>query len=111
MFCSLEDGGDFGLLCLNHASGNNRLKRPIVTVNTRWEPERDPKSVVGALRSACFKRACSEGSEQSRDAQQISMRVIIHPARYRIGGKGQNQRSDGMIDFGIAGDGRNSRVS
>jgi hypothetical protein len=41
--------------------------------------------------------------------QQVLMRVIIHPARYRIGAKGQNQRSDGMVDFGIAGDGYDSR--
>jgi hypothetical protein len=45
MFRSLEDGGDFGLLCSNHASDNNRLKRPIIAVNTRWEPECDPKAV------------------------------------------------------------------
>jgi hypothetical protein len=49
MFRSFEDGGDFGLLFSNHASGNNRLKRSIIAVNTRWEPERDPKAVVGAL--------------------------------------------------------------
>jgi len=63
MFRSLEDGGDFGLLLLNHAVGNNRLERPVVAMNTRWEPKRDAKAVVGALRRSCVKRACSEGSE------------------------------------------------
>jgi len=37
------------------------------------------------------------------------MWVVIHPARYRIGGKGQNERGDGMVDFGVAGNGRDSR--
>jgi len=41
--------------------------------------------------------------------QQILMRVVIHPARYRIGGKGQNERGDGMVDFGVAGNGRDAR--
>jgi hypothetical protein len=36
MFRPLEDSGDFGLLFPNHASGNNRLKRPIIAVNARW---------------------------------------------------------------------------
>jgi len=63
MFGSLEDGGDFGLLLPNHAFCNNRLKRSIIAVNIRWEPERDPKPVVGALRCSRFKRACCEGSE------------------------------------------------
>ena len=39
MFCSLEDGRDFGLLFPNHASGNNRLERRIIAANTRREPE------------------------------------------------------------------------
>jgi hypothetical protein len=34
------------------------------------------------------------------------MRVIIHPTRNRIGTKGQDQRSDGMVDFGVACNGR-----
>jgi hypothetical protein len=63
MFRLLEDGGDFGLLFPNHAFCNNRLKRLIVAVNTRWEPKRDPKAVDGALRCSCFKRAGAEGSE------------------------------------------------
>jgi hypothetical protein len=29
------------------------------------------------------------------------MRIIIHPARYRIGDKGQDQRGDGMVDLGV----------
>jgi hypothetical protein len=37
------------------------------------------------------------------------MRVIIHPARYRIGDKGQNKRGDGMVDFNVAGNGRDFR--
>jgi hypothetical protein len=63
MFRLLENGGDFGLLFPNHASCNNRLERPIVAVNPRWKPKRDPKAVDGALRCSCFKRAGSEGSE------------------------------------------------
>jgi hypothetical protein len=31
------------------------------------------------------------------------MRIVIHPARYRISTKGQNERGDGMIDFRAAG--------
>ena len=37
------------------------------------------------------------------------MWVLIHPARYRIGAKGQHQRSDGMVDFRVAGNGRDPR--
>jgi len=37
------------------------------------------------------------------------MRAIIHPARYRIGGKGQNQCGDGLVDCGVAGNGRDAR--
>jgi hypothetical protein len=109
MFRPLEDGGDFGLLLLNDASCDHRLERPIIAVNPRWEPERNPEAVVGALRCASFKRAFSEGSEKSRYVQQILVRVVIHPARYWVGDKGQNQSSDGMIDFGVAANGRNSR--
>ena len=32
----LEDGSDFGLLFPTHASGNNRLKRPVIPANTWW---------------------------------------------------------------------------
>src|ERR1700730_900024 len=109
IFRPLEDGGDFGLLFSDHAFCNYRLKRPIVAMNTWWEPERDPKPAVGALRYSCFKRARSKGAEESRDVQQILMRLIIHPARYRIAAKGQNQRGDGMVDFGVAGNGRDPR--
>ena len=68
-----------------------------------------PKAVVAALRCSGFERAGSEGPKQPRDVPQILMRVIIHPARYRIGGKSQNQRADGMVDFGVAGNGRDAR--
>src|SRR6516162_788007 len=37
------------------------------------------------------------------------MRIPIHPARYRIGDKGQDQRGDGMVDLGVTGNGRDSR--
>src|SRR6516164_1009735 len=33
------------------------------------------------------------------------MRIIIHPARYRIGDKSQNQRGDGMVDLGVTDNG------
>jgi len=36
------------------------------------------------------------------------MRVIIHPPRYRISAKDQNERRDGMVDFGVAGNGRDT---
>jgi hypothetical protein len=42
----LEDSGDFGLLFPSDACRNNRLKRPIVAVNTRREPECHPKGVA-----------------------------------------------------------------
>jgi hypothetical protein len=109
MFHPLEDRGDLGLFFSDHASCNDRLQRAIIAVNTWWQPERDPNTAAGALRCSCFKRASPEGSEQSRDVRQIVMRVIIHPARYRIGGKRQNQRGDGMVDFGVAGNGRDAR--
>ena len=63
MFRSLENRGDFGLLLPDYTSCNNRRERPIIAMNTRWEPERDPEVVVGALRCSCVKRARSEGSE------------------------------------------------
>jgi hypothetical protein len=63
MFRLLEDGSDFGLLLPDYTSCNNRRERPIIAMNTRWEPERDPEAVVGALRCSCVKRARSEGSE------------------------------------------------
>ena len=63
MFRLLEDGGNFGLLLSTDAFCNNRLKGPIIAVNTRWEPKRDPKAVDGALRCTFFKRACPERAE------------------------------------------------
>ena len=47
---------------------------------------------------------------QPRDVQQALMRVVIHPARDWVGGKGQNQSGDGMVDFGVAANGRDSRM-
>jgi hypothetical protein len=41
--------------------------------------------------------------EQSRGVPQILMRVVIHPTRYWISAKGQNERRNGMVDFGFAG--------
>jgi hypothetical protein len=41
--------------------------------------------------------------------QQVLMRVIIHPARYRIGAKGQYQRGDGLVDYRVTGNGRDFR--
>jgi len=58
-----ECGAHIGLLLRSNAFCNNRLKRPIIAMNTQWKPERDAKAVVGALRCSCCKRACSEGSE------------------------------------------------
>jgi hypothetical protein len=37
------------------------------------------------------------------------MRIVIHPERYRISTKGQNERGDGMVEFGVAGNGRDTR--
>jgi len=34
------------------------------------------------------------------------MRVITHPARYRIGAKGQSQRGDGLVAYSVTGDRR-----
>jgi len=36
------------------------------------------------------------------------MRIVIHPARYRISTKGQNERGDGMVEFGVADNGRDT---
>jgi hypothetical protein len=109
MFRLLEYGGDFGLLLLNDAFRDHHLERSIIAVNPRWEPESNPEAVVGALRCASFKRRFSEGSEKSRYVQQISIREVIHPTRYWVGDKGQNQSGDGMVDFGVAANGRDSR--
>jgi hypothetical protein len=109
MFRPREDGGDFGLLLPNDAFCDHRLERAVFSVNARWQPKRDPKAVVGALRCPSFKRIFSKGSEKSRYVQQILMRIIIHPARYRISDKGQDQRGDGMVDLGITGNGRDFR--
>jgi hypothetical protein len=37
------------------------------------------------------------------------MRAVIHPARYRISGKSQDERSYGMVYVGVAGNGRDKR--
>src|SRR5882762_4948004 len=37
------------------------------------------------------------------------MWAIIHSASYRIDGKGQNQYGDGLVDCGVAGNGRDAR--
>jgi hypothetical protein len=63
MFRPLEDGGDFGLPLPSDAFRNNRLERPVIAVNTRWEPNCDANAVVGALRCSCFERGRTEGSE------------------------------------------------
>src|SRR6516164_4152447 len=110
MFRPLEYGGYFGLLLLNDASCDQLLERLIIPVNSRREPERNPEAVVGALRCTSFKRVFSEGSEKSRYVQQILMRVVIHPARYWVGDKGQNQSGDGMVDFGVAANGRDAQM-
>ena len=104
-FLTTRYGGYFGLLLLNDASCDQLLERLIIAVNSRREPECNPEAVVGALRAASFKGVFSEGSEKSRYVQQILMRVVVHPARYRVGDKGQNQSGDGMVDFGVAANG------
>src|SRR3974390_3387408 len=106
VFRLFEEGGDFGLLLLSDASPDPRLKRPIIAVNRRWEPERNPEAVVGALRCPSLKRVFPEGSEKSRCVEQILMRVVIHPARDWVGDKGWNQSGDRMVDFGVAANGR-----
>src|SRR5215469_13702358 len=106
----LEEGGDFGLFLLSDASCDHRLERPIIAVKPGWEPERNPKAVVGALGCASLKRVFSQGSEKSRYVQQILMRVVIHPARDWVDGKGQNQSGDRPVDFGVAANGRDSRM-
>ena len=62
-----ECGAHIGLFLRSNAFCNNRLKRPIIAVNTRWKPERDAKPIARALRRSCFKRACSKSLEQLRD--------------------------------------------
>src|SRR5260370_32604383 len=37
------------------------------------------------------------------------MRIVIHPARNRIGAKSQNELGDGMVDFGGTGNGGDSQ--
>ena len=69
MFRPLEDGDDFGPFLLSDASCDHRLERPIIAVNPRWEPERNPEAVLRALRCASFKRVLPEGSEKSRYVQ------------------------------------------
>jgi hypothetical protein len=63
MFRPLEDGAYVALLLPGNAFRNDRLDRPVVTVNTRRKPERDAKAVARALCCSCIKRACSKGSE------------------------------------------------
>ncbi len=38
VFRSLENGGNCGLLFRNYATCDNSLQRPIIAVNTRWQP-------------------------------------------------------------------------
>ena len=59
MFGPLEHGAYVGLLLLDDAFRNNRLKRSILPRDARWKPERDAKAVAGSLRCARFERACS----------------------------------------------------
>src|SRR5262249_2730864 len=80
-------------------------KRPVVAVNTR----RQPKHGAEALRCSCFKRACSERAEQTRDMQQVLLRIIIHPGRYRIGGKSQDERCNGTVDLCVTGNSLDSQ--
>ena len=63
MFRPLEDGAHIDLLFGGDAFCNNRLERPIIAVNARWKPERDAKTITGALRCSCFKRTCSKSLE------------------------------------------------
>src|SRR5215468_898977 len=41
--------------------------------------------------------------------QQVLMRIIIHPACYRIGGKSQDERCDGTVDLGVTGNSLDSQ--
>jgi hypothetical protein len=111
MFGPLEDAADLGLFLTSNAFCDNRLKRAILGVNARWKPKRNAEAVGGALRCTRCKRAFSKRSEQSRDVQQILMRVVIHPARDRISAKGQNEPGDGAVDFGGAGNRRDSNLA
>jgi hypothetical protein len=70
MFRSLEDGGDFDLLLLNHAVGNNRLERPVIAINTRWEAERDAKAVL----ERCAAPASNELVPRARNNRGMCMR-------------------------------------
>jgi hypothetical protein len=103
MLGHLEDVDNIDLFLASNAFCKDRLERTLVTANARRKPKRDTMAVAGVLRRPCFKRACSEGSEQSRDVQQIIMRVVIHPSRDRIRAKSQNEGGDGTIDFAGAG--------
>lgn len=40
---------------------------------------------------------------------QILIRIVIHPARYRISAKSQNERGNGTVDFSVAGNGGDAR--
>jgi len=63
MFRPLEGGAYVGLLLRGDAFCNNCLNPPIIAVNARWKPERNPKSIARASRCARFKRACSKSLE------------------------------------------------
>jgi hypothetical protein len=69
MFRLFKDCAYVGLLLASNAFCNNRLKRLIIAVNTRWKPERYARAIGDPLRCSCVKRACAKGSEQSRDMQ------------------------------------------
>ena len=110
MLGHLEDVADIGLLFTSNAFCKDRLERAIIAAYPRWKPKRDALAVAGVLRRPCFKRACSAGSEQSRDVQQILIRIVIDPSRDRIRAKSQNELGDGTIDFAGAGDGLDGRA-
>src|SRR5262245_60605823 len=59
MFRPLEGGSRVGLLFPECAFGNDRHNWSILAVNTRWQPERDARTVAGALCRTCLERACS----------------------------------------------------
>jgi len=65
-------------------------------------------ALVGALR-APPSNELFPSSEQSRDVQQMIMRVVMHPSRDWISAKGQSELGDGTIDFGGASDGLDGR--
>src|SRR5262249_50714052 len=102
MVRSLEDCAHVGLLVLGNAVRNDRLERPVIAATPRRKPERDAPPVAGALCGSRLERAGAEGPEDARDVTEIVMRLAIHPARYRIAGKGQDERGDGVLDLSVA---------